>query len=56
MADCEHCKHVKFYPDDFMECKKDIWHELNEPCEEFDEYTSEDAYWEKYAYEETKKN
>ncbi len=51
MADCAHCKHLCFFGG-FEQCDKDLWHELDEPCEEFDEYTSEDAYWDKYAYQE----
>lgn len=49
MADCKHCKNC-YYVGGFMECRKDLWSEiLEEPCEEFTEYTQEDEYWEKYA-------
>jgi len=51
MADCEHCKNC-YYVGGFMECKKDLWSEFDEPCEEYSEYTSEDAYWEKYEAQE----
>ena len=36
-----------------MECKKDLWsNDIDEPCEKFEEYTSEDAYWDKYEADE----
>lgn len=36
-----------------MECKKDLWsNDIDEPCEKYDEYTSEDAYWDKYEADE----
>lgn len=40
MADCGHCKNC-YFVGGFMECKKDLWSEFDEPCEEYDEYTSE---------------
>ena len=55
MADCQHCKNC-YFMGDFMGCKKDIWHEIpGEECEEFDEYTQEDEYWERYAQAESRR-
>lgn len=54
MADCEHCKNG-YYVNGFLECKKDLWSEGDKPCKEYNEYTSEDAYWEKYNHDEAKR-
>ena len=52
MADCSKCKNC-YFVGGFMECKKDLWsNDIDEPCEKYDEYTSEDAYWDKYEADE----
>ena len=52
MEDCFHCKHSIIRQGEAWDCKKGFYPEQGEPCEEFDECTTEDAYWEKYEAQE----
>ena len=53
MAECNHCTHFCMIGG-FESCGKELWHELDEPCDEYKEYTQDDEYWSKYAYQENK--
>ena len=51
MKNCKYCTYSHIMGG-FMWCKKDCDSELEDDCEEFKEYTDEDAYNDEYNYKE----